>query len=126
MMENRILAQNVLIAACAISTGVHLALAPVHGHESAAMGAMFSLAAGLLITVAALVSTGAKASRSVTAGAAVLLTGLIGAYGMSRTVGLPFEGGGVERVDLIGVSTQVVQLIGLGAALSLLREELDT
>jgi hypothetical protein len=125
MNEHRLLTENVLIAACAISAGVHVALAPAHAHESAAMGAGFALAGGVLVAVAGLLAVGAESPRAVATGATALLAGLIGAYGISRTVGLPVDGEGVGRVDLTGVVTQVVQLAGLGAAL-LLRQELTT
>ena len=122
MNENRVLTENLLVAACAISAGVHVALAPAHVRESTITGAGFALAAVLLIAVAVAVTADAWSGRFTARSAAVLLAGLIGAYGISRSVGLPFGDEGVERVDVIGAVTEVVQLAGLGAALLLRRE----
>lgn len=121
MNARRVLTENVLILSCAISAGVHVALAPAHLEESTALGGGFALSAGLLIAVSLFLAAGGELERAAAQASAVLLTGLMVAYGVSRTVGLPVGDEGVEPVDLTGVATQFVQATGLLAALALSR-----
>jgi hypothetical protein len=49
MNTRRVLIENVLMLSCAISAGVHIALAPAHLEESTTLGGGFAVSAGLLI-----------------------------------------------------------------------------
>jgi drug/metabolite transporter (DMT)-like permease len=109
------LARNLLIAACAVSAGVHAGLVPEHLSEDPKLGVAFALAAVLLVAlVLALVRSDQPAAP-----AALLLGVLILSYGMSRTVGLPLAREHTEPFDALGVVTQAVQAVGLVAALRL-------
>lgn len=116
-MNETTLTRNVLIVVCAASAGVHAALAPAHVEESLVLGGGFAVAAVALVAVAFWLSAGPRRELLAADAATLLLLGLIVAYAVSRTVGLPIGGEGVERVDVTGAVTQVAQLVGLGAAL---------
>jgi hypothetical protein len=107
-------ARQALAFCCATSAGVHLALVPSHWTESRLLAAGFIVAALLLgaTATAGVVAT----SRSWWIATALLLTGLVALYLLSRTTGLPGLTE-VESFDPVGVATEVVQLIGLTAAL---------
>ena len=56
------------------------------------------------------------------AAAAVLLSGLIVAYGLSRVSGLPVLGAEQEALDPLGVATKAIELAGLICAVRLITE----
>jgi hypothetical protein len=56
------------------------------------------------------------------AAAAVLLGGLIVAYGLSRVNGLPLLGAEQEALDPLGVATKAIELAGLVCAVRLITE----
>lgn len=117
--ELELTARNVVAACCAASAGVHAALVPEHLDENALLGAGFAVAAVLLFA-STLAFSGHRAASPLAAPAtALLLVALIAAYALSRTVGLTFIAAEVETVDGIGVATQVVQAVALGAAIAL-------
>ena len=109
---------DVLIACCAISAGIHAALAPEHLHEETAAGVGFLLSAVLLAAVG--VALTIRPASLLAAGAAgALLAGLIVAYALGVTVGLPVLHPQAEPADGLGLATKVIELVGLAAALSL-------
>jgi uncharacterized membrane protein (UPF0136 family) len=109
------IARNLVMAACALSAGVHAGLVPEHLSEDPKLGVAFALSAVLLVAlVLALVRSDQPAPL-----AALLLGVLILSYGMSRTVGLPLAREHTEPFDALGVVTQAVQAVGLVAALRL-------
>jgi hypothetical protein len=117
--ELELTARNVVAACCAASAGVHAALVPEHLDENAVLGTGFGVAAVLLFSSTLAFSGRRAASRLAAPATAVLLVALIGAYALSRTVGLPFIAAEVEAVDGVGVATQVVQAAALAAAIAL-------
>ena len=112
-------ARNVVAACCAASAGVHAALVPEHLREDPALGLGFAVAAVLLAASALAFSGRRSAPRFAAPATALLLAGLIVAYGLSRTVGLPLVGANAEAVDGVGVVTQGVQAVALAAAIAL-------
>jgi hypothetical protein len=114
MTVTRSLNENLLIASCAASAGIHAGLAPTHLAESPALGLSFLCAAVALIAIALALSVG---SPGLAPAGAVLMALLMAGYAISRTVGLPFGGEGVEEWDVLGLLTQCIQVVGLGAAL---------
>jgi hypothetical protein len=111
--------RDVVIVACAISAGIHAALAPGHLAEGAAPGASFVAAAALL---AGLVLALTRAvSAAALAGAAALLGGLIASYGLAVTTGLPLLHPHPEPVGGLALFTNAVELAGLLASVRLLR-----
>jgi hypothetical protein len=117
--ELELTARNVVAACCAASAGVHAALVPEHLHENALLGTGFAVSAVLLF-VSTLAFSGRRVAPPLAASAtALLLVALIGAYVLSRTVGLTFIGAETEAVDGVGVATQVIQALALAAAIAL-------
>jgi hypothetical protein len=110
--------RDLLIVACAVSAGVHAALAPEHFHESFPEGAGFVVATALL---AALVGALAffPASRPVSVVAALVFAGLLVSYAFAATVGIPLLHPEAEPVDGLAVDTKAVELLGLVLALDL-------
>jgi hypothetical protein len=114
------IARHVLAVACLVSGAVHLSL--VHGHAATqpTLTAAFVTAGALLGLIGML----ALAGRDVAVGAALLLGGLIAAYAVDRTVGLPLaesHGEGHGATDPLGLATKAIEGVGVGAALVLLR-----
>lgn len=112
-------AQHVLVAACAISAGVHAALAPAHLAEGVAAGAGFALSAALLAALAGRLAL--QQTRASVAAAAAVLAGLLASYALAVTSGLPLLHPDVEPVDGLAAATKAVEALGLLAALRLLR-----
>ena len=112
------LERDVLVFACAISAGVHTALAPEHLEEHVALGAGFLLSAVLLAVLAVALTDGP--SRLNVAAAAVLLAGLMGSWVLAVTTGLPVLLPDGESVEAIAVLTKAVELVGLVVAVRLL------
>ena len=114
------LERDLVIVACAISAGTHGALVPGHLEEGAGAGLGFLASAALLgaLTVALTVRPSAMLPL---VGAAVMLAGLIGAYALAITTGVPVLHPAVEPVDGLAVATKLVEAVGLVAAARLLR-----
>jgi hypothetical protein len=114
---------SVLSASCAASAGIHAGLVPAHLGESPSLGLAFLASALVLIAFALALSVGsAQLVQPLAPAAALLMAVLITAYGISRTVGLPFGGEGVEEWDVLGLVTQSIQVAGLAAAAALHKE----
>lgn len=110
-------ARDLVVVACAISAGVHAALAPAHFQESAAAGTGFAVSAVLL----ALLATATRRPRpDALAAASLLLAGLTVAYALAVTTGIPILHSSPEPADSLGLFATTVELVGLGAALRLL------
>jgi hypothetical protein len=110
---------DVVVLVCAISAGVHAALAPEHFTHSAATGIGFAAAAILLAPLALLLARD-PTNRPALIAAAVVLAGLLVAYVFAITTGVPLFLPDPEPVELVAVVTKVVELVGLVAAVSLL------
>lgn len=111
-------ARDLAVVACAISAGVHAALAPAHLDEGTAAGAGFAGSAVLLALLA--VAATRRASQVVLAAISLTLAGLILAYALVVTTGVPVLHPSPEPADGLGLGTKAVELVGLGAALRLL------
>jgi hypothetical protein len=112
------LERDVLIVACAISAGIHAALAPDHFADGTAPGLGFAAAAVLLAGfVVALTRT--PGSTAVAAGAGAVLAGLIASYLLATSTGLPLLHPEAEPVDGLGLATKAVEAVGLLAAVHL-------
>jgi hypothetical protein len=115
-----VLQRDVLIVACAISAGVHGALAPEHFAEGAGAGGGF-LAATIVLAVLVLQLTRRPGRDSTVAAAALVLGGLIVSYFLAATTGVPVLHPDVEPVDGLALATKAVEAVGLLAAIQLLR-----
>jgi hypothetical protein len=110
---------DIVILACAVSAGIHAALAPGHLDEGAGAGLGFAAAA---IALSGLVAwlTWRPASRSALAVAAATFVGLLGSYALVTTTGLPVLHPDPEPVDGLALATKAIEAVGLLTATSLL------
>ena len=114
------LRRDVVILACAVSAGIHGALAPAHFAEGAGAGLGF-VAATILLAGLAVVLTVRPASSLPLAGAAIVFTGLLVSYALATTSGLPVLHPQPEPVDGLALATKAFEVVGLATALDLLR-----
>jgi hypothetical protein len=112
------LERDLVIVACAISAGIHGALAPDHFAETTAAGLGF-VAATMLLAALAVAVTVRPASTVAPAGAAAVLAGLLVSYALAVTTGLPLLHPNPEPVDGLGLATKAIELVGLLAATGL-------
>jgi drug/metabolite transporter (DMT)-like permease len=112
--------RDLLVVACAISAGIHAALAPEHFEESMVTGAGFAASAALLavLVVALRRPRHAALASGLTA---TTLAALIVLYAVAAATGIPVLHPDVDPVDRIAVATKAVELVGLALALDLLR-----
>jgi cytochrome bd-type quinol oxidase subunit 2 len=111
--------RDVLIVVCAMSAGVHAALVPEHLSESAAAGGGF-VASAVLLAALAVALTRSKDGRLLVA-AALTLLGLLVSYVLAVTSGMPVLMPRPEPVEGIAVATKAIEVVGLLAAIALLR-----
>jgi hypothetical protein len=103
---------RIVVAACAVSAGAHAGLVPEHMREAPQLGAAFVVAVALLLATAIVLAIrpdSLGAARS----AALLLAGLVACYAASRTTGIPLLEPHVEPLDAVGVTTKLVEAVGL-------------
>jgi hypothetical protein len=109
---------DLVILTCAISAGIHGALAPEHFEEGTPAGLGF-VAATVLLAVLAFVLTRRPGQLAVLATAAVF-AGLIASYAFVITSGVPILHPEPEAIDELALFTKTVEAIGLAVAASLL------
>lgn len=114
------LRHDVVILACAVSAGIHGALAPAHFAEGNAAGAGFVAATVLLAALALLLTVRPADPRPITAAATVLVA-LLGSYVLATTTGLPVLHPEPEPVDGLALATKAIEAFGLLTAAGLLR-----
>jgi hypothetical protein len=112
--------RDVVIVTCAVSAGVHGALTPEHFRESGVAGGGFLASAVLLAAVAGWLTVRPRSELAPLA-AILVLGGLLLAYGLAVTTGVPYLHPDVERVDGLAVWTKLVELAGLLVAARLAR-----
>jgi hypothetical protein len=109
---------QLVIVACTVSAGIHAALTPEHLGEGAGPGLGFLASAVLLAGLAVALTRSASQLALIPATAA--LAGLIGAYGLALTTGVPLLHPEAEPVEGLAIATKTVELVGLVAAAHLL------
>ena len=109
-----------MILACAISAGIHGALAPGHFAEGKGAGLGF-VAATIVLAALVVAVTLRPASALALAGAAAVLAGLLGSYVLATTTGVPVVHPEPEPVDGLALVTKAIEAVGLVAASSLIR-----
>ena len=114
-MTNR--ARYVLVFCCAVSAGIHAALTPDHFGERVAAGIGFAASAVVLAALA--VALARRPSPLLVDAAIVVLVGLIGAYVLAVTTGVPVLSPESEPVETLAVVTKVIEVIGITAGLVL-------
>jgi hypothetical protein len=113
------LRRDVVILACAVSAGIHGALAPAHFAEGAGAGVGF-VASSILLAVLAVGLTVRPESSVLLAGAALVFAGLLASYALATTTGLPLLHPQPEPVDGLALATKAFEAVGLVTALNLL------
>ena len=113
------LGRDVVILACAVSAGIHGALAPAHFAEGRGAGLGFVVST-ILLAGLAVALTVRPASALPLAGAAVVLAGLLASYALASTTGLPLLHPQPEPVDGLALATKAFEAVGLGTVLRLL------
>jgi hypothetical protein len=108
--------RDLVILACAISAGIHGALAPDHFADGLGPGLGF-VAATVLLAACATALTVRPASELAVTGAAFVLAGLLASYLLATTIGLPILHPEPEAVDGVGLATKAIEAAGLLAAL---------
>jgi hypothetical protein len=109
-----------VILACAVSAGIHGALAPEHFAEGTGAGVGFvasTVALGALVVAMTL----RPASVIALTAAAAVLAGLLASYGLAVTTGLPVLHADREPVTGLALATKAIEAVGLLAAWSLVR-----
>ena len=114
------LRRDVVILACAISAGIHGALAPAHFDAGTGAGGGF-VASTVLLASLALALTLRPAAPQPLAGAALVFTGLLASYALATTTGFPVVHPEPESVDGLALATKAIEVVGLVTALSLVR-----
>jgi hypothetical protein len=112
------LERDLVIVACAISAGIHAALAPGHWAEGVAAGAAFAASAFVLAGLA--VALTRRPGIPALAGAAAVLAGLLVSYVLAVSTGLPVLHPESEPVEALALFTKAVEAAGLLAAAHLL------
>ena len=114
------LRRDVVIVACAISAGIHAALAPSHFRVGTGAGLGFAVATVVLALLAVAVTRYPLAEPPLVL-AALTLGGLIASYAFATTTGVPVLHPDPEPVDGLALVTKAIEAAGLVAASSLLR-----
>jgi hypothetical protein len=114
------LRRDVVILSCAISAGIHGALAPAHFEEGVGAGVGF-VAATALLAASAIWMTVRPASALALNGAVVVLAGLLVSYALAISTGVPLLQPQPEPVDGLALATKAIEAVGLLAATNLIR-----
>ena len=109
---------SVVVAICAASAGAHAALVPQHLDHELRLGIAFVAATAALLAAAAAL-TYRPDDATVAHATTVVLAALIGAYAVNVTTGLPWLSDGPETVDVVGLATKSVEVLGLLFAIHL-------
>jgi hypothetical protein len=110
---------DIIIVTCAVSAGIHAALAPDHFKEGTGAGVGFVVATVLLALLAVVLTQ--NSSQVALVATAAVFAGLIVSYALVITTGVPLLHPDVEAVDGLALFTKAVEAIGLVTAASLVR-----
>jgi drug/metabolite transporter (DMT)-like permease len=105
---------DAVIVACAISAGIHAALAPEHFQETTGAGVGFVASAVLLAALAVVLTR--RPSDAAFAATALVFAALIGSYVLAVTTGIPGIHPDVDPVEGLAVATKAVEAAGLALA----------
>jgi len=104
-----------VILALLASAAIHAALTPEHLVEMPGLGISFVAAAAAAVIVAGWVAFGHSNSHALLA-ASLLFAGMIAAWALAVTTGIPLLTDGAEPVELAAVICKLVEVAGLLAA----------
>ncbi len=108
-----------MILACAISAGVHGALAPAHFGEGVGAGVGFVASAVALVVLVVWLTEKPRSRLALLAAGAVLL-GLLAGYALAVSSGLPVLHPEPEPLDGLALATKATEAIGLVVAARIL------
>jgi peptidoglycan/LPS O-acetylase OafA/YrhL len=108
-----------VIVACAVSAGIHAALAPEHFRETAAAGIGFVVAAVVLGLLAVVLTL--RPGEPAFSAAALVFAGLIGSYALAITTGIPVLHPDVDPVEGLALATKAIEAAALVLAVSACR-----
>ena len=115
MIPTEELERDLLIVACAISAGIHAALAPAHWAEGVGTGVGFVGAAVATATLAVALTVRPTATAPLV-GAVLVLCGLVASYALAVTTGVPLLHPEREALDGLALAAKLVEAVGLVAA----------
>jgi hypothetical protein len=118
MIPSASIERDLVIAACAISAGIHGALVRDHFDEGAGPGLGF-LAATIVLAGLVVVLTRRPTLVAIAAAGAVLAA-LLASYVLATTTGIPLLHPELEPVDGLALATKAIESLGLVAALHLI------
>ena len=110
---------DAVVLACAMSAGIHAALAPGHFRETPATGVGFAASAVLLGALAVVLTR--RPSEAAFAATVLVFAGMIGSYVLAVTTGIPGVHPDVDPVEGLALATKAVEAAGLALAASGLR-----
>jgi len=110
--RDRPVRRDLVILACAISAGIHGALAPAHFAENTRGGIGFIAATALLAAAAAAITLRPQSLLALRA-AGTVLGGLLVSYVLATTTGVPVLHPEPEPVDALALATKTVEAVGL-------------
>ena len=110
---------DIVVLSCAVSAGIHGALAREHFAEGAGAGLGFLVATVLLAALA--VALTYNPTQAALAGAVLVFAGLIASYVLAVTTGVPVLHPDVEPVDGLALFTKAVEIAGLVTAAGQIR-----
>ena len=113
----RDLRRDALALCCALSAGIHAGLTPAHLDENVAAGLGFAASAVLLAWLA--IGLARRPDVILVDASIVVLTGLLIAYALAVTTGVPGLVPEPEPIDWFALVTKAVEVLGLALALSL-------
>ena len=113
------LRSDLVVLACAISTGIHAALVPGHFGEGIGPGLGFAAATAALTGIVLWLTWRPSSMLAITAAAATL-SGLLASYALAITTGVPLLQPHAEPVEGFALATKAIEAVGLLAATSLL------
>jgi hypothetical protein len=105
---------DAVILACAISAGIHAALAPEHFEEGVGVGTGFVVSAALLAALAVILTR--RPTDAAFAATALVFGGLLAAYALVITTGVPLLHPEREVVEGLALFTKAVEAVGLALA----------
>jgi hypothetical protein len=110
---------DAVIVACAVSAGIHAALAPEHFRETTAAGIGFVVAAVVLGVLAVVLTL--QPGEPAFAAAALVFAGLIGSYVLAVSTGIPVLHPDVDPVEGLALATKAIEGSALVLAASACR-----
>ena len=113
------LRRDVVILCCAVSAGIHGALAPAHFAEGTGAGLGF-VASVILLAALVVVLTVRPTSSIPLVSAAIVFAGLLGSYALATMTGLPLLHPQPEPVDSLALATKAFEAVGLVTAMNLI------